>query len=726
MIALISEHDTWVSIDPIVGCPADCTYCFVRSHGRTAVRPEVRVGPEEMAGELVRYLSEDPPGREGAPAAPRIVCIGNHTDMLMTVENRAYAIAYARAHRERLPGVPLVFVTKAKVDRETVRRLDEVGHMILVFVSQSFFADVALGPGRYEKRVATPEESCEVIRLIAESDHLRPLHFWRPLTRFNLPDEAAAVRMVRMIRNAGALASVAVGLKYGDFLHGEFALADSPFRAVLDDAYDERSPLFEIFPPDVRDLVLRVGHAECHPVYLNTSCAVSLALEIPEFLGTWRSPVRAVRCDPAHCPRDQRGRCFAGDRDRIPSEPLLTQLAKHLAVPGDAVDWDELGQAIVVEARLGQELQNRLGHATGFRVRSLAVDRALEWIGTVAGVSATMNQAGTRIELDTTEIDDRGLAAIGRMKHITGMLTPVGPPGDERSAFFSRYFHVRRVVTVALGIAAKIGRAGGDVQEYRVRTLAWMHDLNRWPFAHDGEKGLYDQGADLAAYFQDRGIDLDARDLDDLRHIVDRIESGNMTREGLVVLAADRATGVTEDILLAITALGLAPELVPNTVAEQIGLSLHDPSFRRCLWAMRLTFRDRRPGMIYIGDLDRVVTGHAINFISKFCLDWAKFELDAAFSREIRKIKDQFLVPTLFPLVNDQIGHGSFLRERIVWPLIDQIGEDFRRALTTIDDEQAVQIAVNHGLICPDERKQVYPDFDYIERERPESCFRPD
>src|SRR5262249_38749528 len=148
---------------------------------------------------------------------------------------------------------------------------------------------------------------------------------------------------------------------------------------------------------------------------------------------------------------------------------------------------------------------------------------------------------------------------IERMKHITGMFTPVGPPDDRRPELFSRYLHVRRVATVALGCCSRVTSAGGEVNQPRVRPLAWLHGLNRWPFAHNSEKGRYDQAADVRAYLQANRIELDHRDTADIVGVHHK-SSGELSREGSVVLTADQATGAVEDIFLAITAVGLAPE----------------------------------------------------------------------------------------------------------------------------------------------------------------------
>jgi hypothetical protein len=237
---------------------------------------------------------------------PRLVCLGNYTDMFMGA-NRHYAIKYAQLHHVHFPEMPLVFITKATLDSDTITALDQIGHICLFFISQSFFC-------WYTGREAGIEQSALNWRQLARTRHLRPLHFWRPLTPQNVPHAEAARRQLQLVQEAGAMASVAVGLKYGAFLGTRFAAPDHPLHKALFDESDSGTPLplGEKFHPGLRALVLREAHDLGHPTYLHTSCAVALALQRPEFLQTRRPPLRRIRCDPACCPIGQRNRCDSG------------------------------------------------------------------------------------------------------------------------------------------------------------------------------------------------------------------------------------------------------------------------------------------------------------------------------------------------------------------------------------------------------------------------------
>ena len=130
-VPLIAEHDTWISLDPLVGCPADCTYCYLGPLKLRGKRPTVRVRPQELIIELKRYLDYRQ-GTWGLPGLrPVPICIGNYTDMFMTRDGVQYLQEYLPLHAEAFPDHPLCMITKARLNECDVAPLDQVGHPIL-------------------------------------------------------------------------------------------------------------------------------------------------------------------------------------------------------------------------------------------------------------------------------------------------------------------------------------------------------------------------------------------------------------------------------------------------------------------------------------------------------------------------------------------------------------------------------------------------------------------
>jgi hypothetical protein len=666
--------------------------------------------------------------------------------MFMTPENRSFALEYLRHLHDRLPDVVAVFVTKARLDESTVRDLDRVGHRCLVFLSQSFLAWYLTGSDSLEPGVSSPEDTARSVRILADTERLTPLHFWRPLAAANLPSDREAVRQVEMMSKAGCVASVAVGVKHGPFLRVRFQESSytNPFRRTLGHAPGGdagETSAEESFPAEVRGRALDAGKACGHPVYLNTSCAVALALGTRESLGTFRAPMKALRCHPAVCPAAQRARCDAarvesGQIDPPAAAGDLSSIARWLLVPESAVKFEARDQAIAVAARLDQNLQCRIHHVTGYHVRPTIVSRSREWIGTAPHGATSVASAGGLVE----EVDMPFLSLIDRLRRITGLVTPLSPANEHRAEVFSRYYHVRRVVSVSTIVASRwaCGAADGAGQESqhppsrreeidfgRLYRLAWAHDLNRWPFAHNAEQGLFDQSADVDRYFSENATGLSRSEVADLVRL-HRRDPLEMSLEGQIVLAADQATGLVEDVLLCTAALGLTPARIPLPVQDFLAMPLAEQGYRSRLWQVRQDFMASTASTIarFIAAIDASATASASALILRHVAEReGPVLMTPSFRSSLPRLKIDFLQTLLYPLANRKVGRGEFHRDHIMMPLLGLLGNPLKERLTTLTEDQVLQLALDHGVLQKDEVAGAYPELDYIEKHEPELLF---
>lgn len=379
---LIAEHDTWISLDPLLGCPSRCAYCYLGPLQLVGKRPTGRVSPQELVLRLEERLASRrarSPSRD-EDATP--VCLGNHTDMLMTPEGLAFLTEYLPLHAAAFPRIPVCVVTKARLGEAEVQRLDTLGVNLLVFLSQSFISEARLGPLE-QGPTARPRETFRAAELLSRSRHLLPIHFWRPLTERTVPTGDAALDQLRRMRDAGALASVAIGLQWGPGVR-----AQAPaLRALVDGV--EALPPGEHLPATVWARARAAAEALNHPLFRNTSCAIALARRRHEHLGSWRPGARHARCAPALCPLAQRARCEARLReDRPLSAETMTRLARALALEPDAVRWDEASGSVRVDATLTQERHAELNHQLERLVSPRAVELTRAWGGAILPPSA--------------------------------------------------------------------------------------------------------------------------------------------------------------------------------------------------------------------------------------------------------------------------------------------------------------------------------------------------
>jgi len=377
VVPVVSQHDTWVSIDPILGCPASCSYCYLHSQGLTGHRPRVRVDPTQVLKMLEHHFQSGAPRMWGGGAWSIPVCIGNYTDMFISKEGRNYLLDYLKLHAEHFPDHPLVVITKSRLESRSLEQMDDIGHPVLVFLSQSFAK--ASNLSEIERgAIATPADTTQNAELINRTQNLHAIHFWRPITSRVIPTVDLACRFLEPLQRAGMLASVAIGLKGGTFL--EARTEDN--QALLGNEVLPSSG--EYIPSQLEELVLETGHRLDHPVYRHTSCAVALVMERHEALGTWRRNMRKELCEPCFCPDHQRARCDqARTVDSPPSEEILSDIRKRLMLSEDQVFWDSTTQVIRVKSVLNQEIHTRLTHLTGFRVLPNAIRQTRAWIGNI-------------------------------------------------------------------------------------------------------------------------------------------------------------------------------------------------------------------------------------------------------------------------------------------------------------------------------------------------------
>jgi hypothetical protein len=497
----------------------------------------------------------------------------------------------------------------------------------------------------------------------------------------------------------------------------------------------------EIFPEDIREYLLKAAGQLGYPLYFHTSCAIALATGCAESLGTWREPVRKTRCEPCSCPAMQRSRCDAvRELPVVPSAAAVTRLGSRLGLPEGSLRWSESESAFRVEKPVRQYTFNLLVHALPYRVVGESVQRDEAWLGPFAEDRALSDDCG---QWDPDELLAPGPDAVGRrmyraikrLRGITGFVTTLHAPSDPRPLAFARYFHVQRVVRVAEWLWSLMDGAGTAPDRTAVLWLAWAHDLNRWPFAHNSEKGHFDQARDVFRYmshiefpmrqFRDENEERCWKDeaLHDLAGIISKRIYG-LSAAGKLVLLADIIAGFIEDPLLAITGLGLSPHLIPQAVREALAMPLDDEQFRRELGALNRLLSGERDVKEFVTGFDAIFRRCVRRFAGRHGIGEAN-PLEEKWFGELRSlVKEGFLKRVLFPYNNEKVAHGSLLTDELVKPLLGVLGGQKDTTLTEIDEAGMLELAVKHGVIEDGTQSRYFPDLDYISRDEPENSFR--
>jgi hypothetical protein len=747
-VPLVSEHATWISVDPIAGCPANCRYCYLGPLGLRGQRPVPRVSPGELVTAVEAYLTErsqaDPYGR----LSHTPICFGNYTDTFMSRANIAYFHEYARLHAARFGSHPLCVVTKSRLSFDDLHALDQLDHTIIIFMSQSFLG--RFGTPQIERGpVCRPADTLRNIGLFAPLRNVKPVHFLRPVTSRSVPSLPRALEILGQLQEAGCLATVAIGLKVGSGIE----LSSDDLAELLGDRRLTGLASTEIFPDSARRYVLQAADALEYPVYFHTSCAVALATGTAEALGTWREPVRQTLCLPCRCPSDQRSRCDGvRSRQSAPSPAELSGLCTPYGMPGGSLSWSPVDSAIRLGQPVSQYTYNRLVHALPYRVIGGIVERDLAWPGTVeadetwrgpfAGgtkLSSNLDRGNPEVVpgFESSVFGPAMYAAVERLKAITGFVTTLHKASDPRPLAFARYYHVRRVVWATEWLHSRRVSGSEQLDISVVRWLAWAHDLNRWPFAHNSEKGFFDQAGDASRYVVAAGLQFppphpsdrtdraerEARLLSDLEGVISK-DLATLSPEGRLVLLADIISGFVEDPLLAVTGLDLSPRLIPDLVRETLAFPLNDEDFLTELKALNLLLYHARDVPNFMRSFDVIFKGAVQAFADQYHLGETDPLTENWFGELRNALKVNFLRKVLFPYNNEKVSHGSVLKAELVQPLLAILGDEAAAALTRINEVEMLDLAEAHGIIAAESRERYLPELDYMETHEPENSFR--
>lgn len=320
---LVALHESWYALDPIVGCPSQCDYCFLTPFHLNNKAPFIYRSAKDAYECLENYhpfvwqktLLEDI--IENDPRLPVPIACGNYTEM--TDNKNKYDLLLPSGHTRRnntnfeqlkhIIGhhsrlrmssgrIPILcLITKQPLQSELIAFLnEELNNNNDLHIA--FFISISFLPRGIER--ATDKGYTDLVknfRLLSdlnkkvgggkgEQCRVAGIHYWRPLI-LGLNSDNIDENM-RLIKGSGATSSVAVGLKLSKRLEkyirfkgglgGKNKPGGAKHRFKLPNDIKN-----EYFDNDVRNDVVSKGKSSDHPVFLNTSCSISHAFGRPDY-----------------------------------------------------------------------------------------------------------------------------------------------------------------------------------------------------------------------------------------------------------------------------------------------------------------------------------------------------------------------------------------------------------------------------------------------------------
>lgn len=230
----VRQDDTWIAVDPVVGCAKDCQYCFLQIYGATPKKGEIILSPDQAIDNLLEFETYRP---ESA------IMLGSETDVFMSNPNIEYFAEFIKRYDERNVGNPVAFVTKCHVPDSFIDMVEELQNTRVIY----YLSYSGLG------KPIEPTTNIERLRANFERLHKAGqdvVHYWRPF----LPQNSSPQKIKEVIDHAAQYArcTVAAGIK----LNPGILANVKRFWPELENANIDFSSVAVVWPEGVRDYLM--------------------------------------------------------------------------------------------------------------------------------------------------------------------------------------------------------------------------------------------------------------------------------------------------------------------------------------------------------------------------------------------------------------------------------------------------------------------------------------
>lgn len=321
---IVRQDDTWIALDPAVGCLKNCQYCFMQTYGMTPRNSEIIATPNEAIDQLLMSPTYHPDS---------VVMLASETDAFMNQKNIEYFKNLINEWSQRKIPNSIAMVTKCHIPDHFIKFAQESETKILFYISYSGLSKPIEPTTRIE------DLKSNFIRL-KEAD-LPVIHYWRPF----LPQNSSPEIINEVIKNVVPYAdcSMVNGLKINDGIIERlknFWPELEKFKGITDQ-------IGSVWPQGTRTYIKNLITTEYpnYPIYWTNSCAISHRLKMPDFNAFYGT----AYCQGSNCPPEQRKCCLVNQFDQNVLQQKLTQATQDLKLNNPV---KISGKSVVVDGEL--------------------------------------------------------------------------------------------------------------------------------------------------------------------------------------------------------------------------------------------------------------------------------------------------------------------------------------------------------------------------------------
>ncbi|WP_439858614.1 radical SAM protein [Pseudomonas sp. MBLB4136] len=334
----VEYRKSGLSLNHIVGCPLDCSYCVRHLFGNFDQRIPQALMTDKQAFE--QFISH----RYFQPHITPVQLFNRATDPMLPE---------VKPHTHNLLGLldqagltnNVLIITRWRVTPEDCESFNALSNIKLtILVTYSGIDDPKVEP------IKSSIAANSLRTLFRHSRRYRALLYWRPIVP-GLNDSAAHIAQAAQLA-AHAHATVFSGLFYRK------EIADYYQSQGIPEPYSSTARR-KLLPLEEEQRLLRMyeAHAPGTPIFRKTSCGVAYAHQQPDYNGHFGI---TELCDT--CPATQYSTCKAAWK--TPDEALLKSLCATLGVDGEPLVTD---RAIIVRG-LDEQRRYFMQHTLGYQV----------------------------------------------------------------------------------------------------------------------------------------------------------------------------------------------------------------------------------------------------------------------------------------------------------------------------------------------------------------------
>ncbi|WP_082392877.1 radical SAM protein [Nocardia arizonensis] len=332
---VIDYRKSGLSLNWIVGCPLDCTYCVRHTFGNYEMKVPRRIMDEPTAARMLLR------NKHFRPHVTPIQLLNRATDPMLPAV-KPHTLDMLRLLDDQGITNHVLVITRWRIEPEDCAVLNSFSNIRLtILVTHSGIDDSRIEPVDSDIAATSLRTAFEY------AENYRVILYWRPIVP-GLNDSDSHLERARDLSHH-AHATVFTGLFFKDQIR-EYYITNG-----LPELYDE-GPSRKIFPERLEQRILVHSSGFGSPLFRKTSCGVTYAHGVADYNGHYG--VREL-CDI--CPLAQVQRC-AVDWRRPDLEPTTAWVER---LGGRMLEITD--RAVIVEG-LPEGRRNFLQHNLGYQV----------------------------------------------------------------------------------------------------------------------------------------------------------------------------------------------------------------------------------------------------------------------------------------------------------------------------------------------------------------------